>query len=310
MMNRALTIFSLPAVFGALLLAAPAAAQTTECQPGDLFCAELRIGPGRAGIRIGGEPAPPPPPPVVVQPAPEPPTVIVQPVPPPPPVVVQPAPQPPTVIVQPAPPPPPPQQVYVQPAPRPVHVRPQPRRERFPYSSTGLHLHMDGLFGEDLAMGGGGAAFRIRPIPHIALDLGAGLYGGSDYNGMDRYEIPVTADVLFFFNPRHRFQFYALVGVGGSFAHAEGINFRDPDRSLTYQSRDYAHLGGEAGIGLEWRISRVFALNLDVRGFIRERVDGDARPEFREITSDGRLQSTNTSGGFRGRVGMTFYFGN
>lgn len=301
MTNRALTIFSLPAVFVALLIAAPAAAQTTQCQPGDLFCAELRIGPGSAGVRIGGDPAPlpPPPPPVVVQPAPQPPTVIVQPMPPPPPPV-----QPPVVYVQPAPPPPPPQQVYVQPMPQRVYVQPAQRRDRFPYSSTGLHLHLDGLFGDSLAMGGGGAAFRIRPIPHIGIDLGAGLYGGSDYNGMDRFEVPVTADVLFFFNPEHRFQFYALLGVGASFGHAEGFN----RFSREWDDRDYAHLGGELGLGIEWRISRVFALNLDVRGFIRERVDGDSRPEFEEQLFDGTWRSTNTSGGVRGRVGMTFYF--
>lgn len=306
MMNRALTVLSLPAVFGALMLASPAAAQTSECQPGDLFCAEVRIGPGSAGVRIGGAP---PPPPVVVEETPQPPTVIVQPAPPPPPppppVVVEPAPQPPTVYVQPAPPPPPPQTVYVQPAPRPVLVRPQPR-DRFPYSSTGLHLHMDGLFGDSLAMGGGGAAFRIRPIPHIGIDLGASLYGGEDYNGLERVELPITADVLFFFNPQHRFQFYALVGVGGSFAHAEGYN----RHRHSLESRDYAHLGGQLGLGLEWRISRVFALNFDVRGFIRERVDGNGRPEFQEVGSDGRIRSTDTSGGMLGRLGMTFYFAN
>lgn len=298
MMNRALTIFSFPAVFGALLLASPAAAQSTECQPGDLFCAEVRIGSGRAGVRISGDAPPPPPadpPTVVVQPAPPPP--------PPPPVVVQPAPQPPTVIVQPAPPPPP-QQVYVQPV-QPTIVARAERRDRFPYSSTGLHLHLDGLFGDSLAMGGGGAAFRIRPIPHLAFDLGASLYGGEDYNGLDRIEVPFTADALLFFNPQHRFQFYALLGIGGSFAEASGYNHR-LSRS---ESREYAHLGGQLGLGLEWRISRVFALNADVRGFIRQRVDGSNQPEFQEITRDGRIISTDTSGGVVGRLGMTFYFG-
>lgn len=299
MTNRALTFFSLPAVAAALLMAAPAAAQT-ECQPDDLFCAELRIGPGRAGIRVGGGEPVPPPPPVVVEPAPQPPVVIVQPQqplpPPPPPVVVQP--QPPMVYVQPAPPPPP-QQIYVQPMPpRPVMVR---REDRFPYSSIGLHLHLDGLFGEDLGMGGGGGAIRIRPIPHIGIDLGASLYGGQDWNGLDRVEVPIQADVLFFFNPYHRFQVYALIGVGGSFAHAEGFNIRTGD----FDNRDYAHLGGEAGLGLEWRISRVFAMNIDARAFVRQRVDNSPEPEFVSETG----QTTDTSGGFVGRVGMTFYFG-
>lgn len=303
MTNRALTFSSLTAVAAAFLMAAPAAAQTTNCQPGDIFCAELQIGPGRAGVRIGPgqEQPPPPPPPVIVQPVPQPPVVVVEPVAPPPPPV-----QPPTVIVQPAPPPPPVQQYYYpppQPVPQPVvMVRPR-QQDRFPYSSVGLHLHVDGIFGDSLGMGGAGASLRLRPIPHIGIDIGSGIYGGQDYNGLDRVEVPVQADVLFFFNPYNRFQFYALVGVGASFSHADGWNMRT-DR---YDSRDYAHLGGEAGLGVEWRISRVFALNLDVRGFIRQRVDGNGQPEFMERTSSGWV-STDTSGGFLGQVGMTFYF--
>ena len=279
---------------GVMLLSATAEAQSTECQPDDLLCAEVRIGPGTGRLRIGGgtQPAPPPPPPVVVQ-EPQPPVVIVQPQqPPPPPQVVQ---------VQ---PPPPPQVVQVQPAPQPVYVQqPQPRvrpRTRYPYSQTGLHLHLGGLFGEELAMGGGGAAFRIRPNPHFALDIGSAIYGGNDYNGLDRVEVPLTVDAIFFFNPQHRFQFYALVGLGGSLGHAEGFNV-NTDR---LDDRDYAHLGGEAGFGVEWRLGRLFALNLDVRGFIRHRVDGNPEPEFREGG-----QSTDTSGGVIGQAGMTFYFG-
>lgn len=302
MMNhRALSLPFLTAFAAALLFAAPAAAQT-ECQPDDLLCAEIRIGPGSAGIRIGG--SRPPPPPLVVAPAPQPPVVIVQPAPPPP----APLP-PPMVVVQPAPPPP----VYH----RPVVVQPyayrrvvlrQPLRDRFPYSSTGIHLHVNGLLGQDLAMMGAGGAFRIRPTPHFALDLGAAVYGGNDYNGMDRVEVPVVANVLFFFNPQHRFQFYALVGVGVSFGHADGVNFRLP-RGPRYESRDYLHLGGEAGLGVEWRLGRSFAINFDVRGFIREQVRGNDEAEFREINDEGRYQETNTSGGVTGQLGMTFYFG-
>lgn len=297
MTKRALTIFSVPALFAGLLAAVPAAAQT-QCRPGDLFCAELQIGPGRAGVRIGGgaQEVPPPPPPVVVQP----PTVYVEPAPPPPPTVyVQPPPPPPqTVYVQPPPPPPPPQMVYVQPA-QPMPLQ-RVHEDRYPHSSTGLHLHVSGLFGEHTAMGGIGGALRLRPIPHLAVDLGAGVYGGVDYNGLDRVEVPVQANLLVFFNPRHRFQFYALAGVGASIGHAEGFN----RFAGGFDQRDYLHVGGELGLGVEWRISRVFAMNLDVRGFIRQRVDSNALPEFEE-----GLRSTDTSGGVLGRVGMTFYFG-
>lgn len=310
--NRALSLPFFTAFAAALLLAAPASAQETECQPDDLFCAELRIGPGRAGVRIGGRRVvqpPPPPPPVVVAPPAQPPVVVVrpvQPMPPPPP----PPPQPPIVMVRPAPPPP--VQTYVvqpavaPPVQQPVYIQqPRRQRERYPESSTGLHLHLDGLFGRDLGMGGLGGAFRIRPVPAFALDIGASVYGGVDYNGMDRIEVPVVVDAMLFFNPQHRFQVYALVGVGTSIGWARGQNIHTRDSG----QRSYVHLGGEAGLGFEWRISRSFAMNIDARGFVRQRVDENSEAEFRELTRDGReWLETDTSAGVTGRVGMTFYF--
>ena len=71
--------------------------------------------------------------------------------------------------------------------------------------------------------------------------------------------------------------------------------------------------GGEAravnlpdGAGVEFRASRTVAFNIDVRGFIRGRTDGDAatQPEF----TDGQGRTTNTSGGALVTAGMTFYF--
>ena len=295
--SRALSLSFLTALIASLLMAAPAAAQQTECQPDDLLCAEIRIGPAQGGIRIGpgGRQQPPPPPP----PPPQPPVVIVQPEPPPP---------PPVVVVQPRRPPPPPVRTYVAPRPRPqpqyVVVEETPR-DRFPYSSTALHLHLDGLFGENLGMAGGGAAFRIRPNPWFAVDIGGSVYGGVDYNGLDRVELPLTVDARVYLNPQHRFQFYLLLGVGASYSHAEGYNVN----TLRGESRDYFHLGGQAGVGIEWRISRVFALSLDARGFLRHRVDDNPQPEFTEPNGAGGWQSTDFSGGFTGRAGMTFYFG-
>ena len=248
MTNRALTFTTFAAMAALMGLAAPAEAQT-ECQPGDLFCAELRIGPGSAGVRIGGDRQPVPPPPPQQE---APPVVVVQP---------QPEPPPPTVIVQPAPPVQQYEEHYQEdvyedydPGPQVVHV-PRRRRavpvDRFPYSSVGLNLHISNAFTEHGNIFGGGGSLRLRPIPHIAVDLGAGFYGGVDYNGADRIELPVTADMLVFFNPYQRFQFYAVAGVGGSWANANG--------------RDMGYLGGQLGLGAEWRIGRSFALSFDVR---------------------------------------------
>lgn len=273
------------ASLGALVAPSMAAAQ---CQPDDIFCAELRIGPGGP---------PPPPPPIVVQPPPPP--VVVQP--PPPVVIVQPArpqppPQPRVIVVQRQPPPP--QVVAVQ-----VERRRTTRYELVPESQLGIHLNLAGMvLGEDSGMGGVQAGFRLRPIPHIGLDLSIGAFGGQSFqyegNGGDRWEVPILADVLFFLNPQHRVQFYFLVGVGTSFA----------EQQFARSSREFVYLGGEAGIGLEFRIGRHFAINLDLRGFVRQQV-GEGRPEFERVTDEGTIQSTNTSGGMYGTAGMTFYFG-
>jgi hypothetical protein len=70
---------------------------------------------------------------------------------------------------------------------------------------------------------------------------------------------------------------------------------------------DYSYFGAQAGIGLELRLSRHFAINGDVRGFIRGRIDDQAQysPEFVNTTTG---QTTNTSGGGLLTLGMTFYF--
>jgi hypothetical protein len=300
MANRIWNALPLVVALGIPLLAsAPAGAQDATCRPGDLLCGEVQIGPIEGRVRIGPGDAPPPP--VVVQP---PPVVIA---PPPPPVVVAPPPpppQPPVVVVQQPPPP----VIVTRPAPQPqvVEVRVPRRRvvyDLVPAFDMGLHLQIGGIFSDRIAVGGGGAAFRIRPIEWFAIDLGGGIYGGQDYQGADRWEVPLVADLLFFFNPGDRFQFYALVGGGVSIGQ-QGSYVRGGRDFVA--ARDLAYVGGEAGIGLEWRIGRHFALNLDVRGFLREQV-GSASPEFVEV-SGGRTQTTNTSGGFTGNVGMTFYF--
>ena len=72
-------------------------------------------------------------------------------------------------------------------------------------------------------------------------------------------------------------------------------------------SRELAYAGGEIGLGAEIRISRFFAVNGDVRGFIRQNIAGGS-PEFTEVVSGGNTRSTDLSGGVYGNIGLTFYF--
>jgi hypothetical protein len=297
------TVSLVVALTAPLMLAAPLAAQTAECQPGDLVCGEVQVGPidGRFRIGFGQDAPPPPPPPVVYQPPPpppEPPVVYVQPPPPPPPqVVYQPPPQ---VVYQ-----PPPQPVVYQQVPQPQLIQRRVRYELVPRFDIGLHLNVGAMATDRGGFGGGGAGLRIRPIEWFAIDITAGIYGGQAYGGQDHWEVPVLADLIFFFNPGDRLQVYGLVGGGIAF----GENGR-LDRSIGSRdfiaSRSLFYVGGEAGLGLEWRMARHFAMNFDVRGFMREQLGG--APEFTESTGIGTTRSTNTSAGVYGNLGMTFYF--
>ena len=168
---------------------------------------------------------------------------------------------------------------------------PPARKER--ERKLGLHFDVGGTFGPETSMAGFNGALRFRPKEHIGIDLGSGYFAGNDYQGFYRTEIPLTLNALFFVNPQHKFQFYFLLGAGASFGRVELFN----------EARSMTHLGGQGGFGVELRIAPAFALNADVRGVVRHRVDRDPRPEF----FDG-YRGTDTSAGALVTFGATFYF--
>lgn len=275
------------------LLLAPTSARA-ECEPGDDTCVEVDVRSSSRGdanqgsqetqviVVEEGEPAPP------QEAEPEPPRVIIVEGEGQPPPAPQPGPQ-----GEPEPPPSDePFDTYRDPA---WDERPRQREER----RFGLQAFVGAAGARHVEMGGFGAALRLRPIPHIGIDLGVSFFAGRDYNDMDRMEIPFTADLLVYVNPHSILQVYFTAGVGVSFARAEGHNIG----TGMYEERDLVHAGGQAGVGLEWRISDGFALYGDIRGFLRHRVDDDERPEFVEA---GR--ATDTSAGVLGRIGAAFYF--
>jgi len=186
--------------------------------------------------------------------------------------------KPPTIVV-----------VKHTPIPQAQVAKPPPKRDR----KVGLHFDVGGTFGPQIVMGGFSGALRFRPKEHIGIDLGSGYFAGNDYQGFYRTEIPLTANMLFFVNPQHKLQVYFLLGPGLSFGRVDTFN----------EVRRMTHVGGQAGIGLEFRLAPAFALNVDVRGVLRHRIDSDPRPEFFDGT-----RGTNTSGGALLTFGGTFYF--
>lgn len=269
------------------------AGPAAECPPGSWFCAQT-----------GAQPAAPAGQPVPLQPLPgtqaaQPSVTIVQGSALPPPVVIY-QPPPPVVVYQAreAPPPPP---LY--------HYRPRPQYPR--RNEWGLNLHLEGaMFGSgnnhDAGMGGMGFGLRYKPVPAFGLEANVDFLSGRDYNGFHRDETAFTVNGLIFLNPRSRSQVYLLAGFGWSSARAVNDNFGNASTDFASAS-NYSYFGGQAGIGLEFRVAKHFALNADIRGFIRGRTDDNAQynPEFVNPSTG---ETSNTSAGALVTGGMTFYF--
>lgn len=226
---------------------------------------------------------------------------------PPPVVIYQPAPQRPTVVV------------VNGDAPPPYRYTPRPAEKR--RSEWGLNLHLEGMpigghgAAQDAGMAGLGFGVRYRPSPYAAIEPDLDFVGGKDFNGNKRGEAAFSLNCLIFVNPKSKVQVYFPIGFGWSWAHVQndqvvplsnGSGYYDS----SYGAKDYTYFGGQAGVGLEFRVAKHFALNFDVRGFVRGRVDHDANTPYAQdyefTSSDGR--HTNTSGGAIINGGMTFYF--
>ncbi|HEX7665856.1 MAG TPA: outer membrane beta-barrel protein [Polyangiaceae bacterium] len=225
---------------------------------------------------------------------------------PPPVVIYQPAPSRPTVVVVNGKEPPPP---YL------YKPRPAPRR-----SEWGINLHLEGMpiagkgAADGAGMGGLGFGVRYRPSPYAAIEPDLDFITGKDYNGNKRSEAAFGLNCLIFVNPKSKVQVYFPIGFGWSWAHVNQDDSyyasNDSYWSSYGDTKDYTYFGGQAGVGLEFRVAKHFALNFDVRGFVRGRVDHDANTNYAQdyefTSSDGR--HTNTSGGAIINGGMTFYF--
>jgi len=194
------------------------------------------------------------------------------------------------------------------------HAAPRVRRERRWHETFGLNLRVEGAAfipknNTDVAgMGGAGLSFRWRPSPWFAFDLGTDIVGGNDWNNDERVEFSGSLSGILFFNPQHRVQVYAIGGV--HLAHAE---VSTACATLDYGYGGYGgycndatrnYFGGQAGLGLEFRIARHFGMFADGLGIIRTRIDSE-QPEFVDANTG---QTTNTSGAMLFRTGVNFWW--
>jgi hypothetical protein len=225
---------------------------------------------------------------------------------------------PPVVVYQPAPVyQQQPQVVYYQQQQAPRYVIPPPRR-----GYVGLQLGVGGsLIGTPTgvnAMGGINGGLRFRGQGHFGGELTVGAYGGRDFNGDARTEVPVALNGLIYFNPQNRFQVYTVFGLAAAWAHVDYRHDSTVDNRMAHGGRDngdYGYIGGTLGLGAELQLSPRFSLFADVRGFIRTRVDEGARgtgvnsnPEFSRTNANGVFETTNSSVGAVGQIGAALYF--
>jgi hypothetical protein len=285
----------------ALVLAFPAVAAAQEpaqpCPPGNWFCAppaDQPPAPPAPGLQTLPDPDAPPPAPPRVRRLPG--------------VTYAPAPssQPPVVVYQ----PPPPVMVVRPESPPPYEYSPPRHPPISPAREWGLNLHLEGAsigsgYEHNAGMGGAGAGLRFKPNRYFGLETDLDFVGGHGYVGDLRHETALTFNGLFFLNPKSRAQLYLLAGFGWSWANSQS-DPNDPSVSQPYNN-NYSYFGGQAGIGLEMRLTRVLAFNVDLRGFVRSRTDqmASAQPEFTNAQTG---QTTNTSGGGILQGGMTLYF--
>ncbi|HEY4118492.1 MAG TPA: hypothetical protein VGM56_11580 [Byssovorax sp.] len=207
-------------------------------------------------------------------------------------------------------PPPPARVVIVAPGYRPFRPPPPAMRPRW-VSEWGVNLHIEGMaFGRSAAeaagMGGVGAALRFRPVPHFALEAGVDFIAGNDFNGFQRTETPFTLNGILFVNPRSRAQLYLMGGMLVSHADVQSDQASPLlQRQGNGWGAEYTYFGGQAGGGIEFRVSRRVALDLDVLGFLRKRTDDGKTPEFVDVAHN---RATNTSDGAIIRGGLVLYF--
>jgi hypothetical protein len=289
------TTIALAFVVHSAAAAEPATGAKASCPPGSWFCAappDEQPAPAGQPVRPL-QPLPPPDSDEATAEASAPPPAPVHPRkatrPPPPPVVV----------VQPAEPPP----VYDYDRPPPSDVL--SRRREWGVTARLEGALIGGGYKDNAGMWGGGFGLRFKPVRAFALETDLDFLGGRDYQGFQRNESAFSANALFFANPQSRAALYFLVGMGWSWAHAV-CDFC----SGSTVDNHYVYFGGQAGIGLEARVSRSFAFDVDLRGFVRGRVDkgADSQPEFVEVDASGNERSTNASGGGLITAGMTLYF--
>jgi hypothetical protein len=178
----------------------------------------------------------------------------------------------------------------------------------------GMNLRVDGVLlpqyrddvDNDSGMAGLGLSLRYRPTPMFALDFAGDFLGGIDANGLERQEVPLALSAMLYANPRNVVQFYLFGGINWSFAR---VFSEEVQANLAEGTSDeYTYFGGHAGLGLEFRVSKLVGINVDGLAFIRTRTDDDGDGAYPEFYNPETQEASNSSAGGLLRAGVTFWW--
>ena len=160
----------------------------------------------------------------------------------------------------------------------------------------GLNLHLEGAiigggYSGNAGLGGFGAGLRYKPSPWFGVEAGRRLRHRSRLQRLRAQRDCVHAERPLVLEPAQP--------RAGLLARRLRLEHRERDErhvpelgfepvGLKATARSYHYFGGQAGVGLEYRMTRNIALNIDMRGFMRGRTDSNADAAARVHRSDDR----------------------
>ena len=199
-------------------------------------------------------------------------------------------------------------------APLPPPATTPKRRRRKRQRRWGIMARVTGVllphYRDDIdksGMGGLGVSLRYRPMPALALDFGADFLGGTDSNGLSRRELPVSASVLFYPNPKDFTQLYIFGGLNAALAHVSTDGAAQSNLAND-TSDDYSYAGMHIGVGAEMRVLPSLGLSLDVQAYGRTRTDDGDMAYHPEFYNPSTGEASNTSVGGLARAGVNFWW--
>ena len=159
---------------------------------------------------------------------------------------------------------------------------------------------------ENPVMGGVGVQFRAKVARHWGLELAVD-YLRADAEDFTQVSIPLTLNAMFHFFPDSRIDLYALAGIGAIFTSLEFEN--------GLYKHDLIEIVGDAGLGLQVKLTRSFALHLDLRflGVFKNLDDRDSIREDCLRSSGDRVGFCNNLARYdpddRFNIGLQFQLG-